>query len=227
MLPGTMNPGFYGAYRLPLGGAENQAWLLGGSYEEQTWQLWDFTGEPTVIREFPAVPNNYGPPSMDPTIFGSPSGGVFEGEPGDLRRLADGRLVLSTPRHVVVEQCTDPFTCEVVWLDRVSGKRDSAVVAPPIGNASFLWAMNASADGRLVFVPDWETGKGFIWDLYEGEVVTDLFQEGASFSPDSRYAVGSLRSGNLGVIDFDTGEIAEWDVPGGRYYGGGVFIPAG
>ncbi len=226
-IQGSMNPGFFGSYRLPGSEGSSQAWIPGGNYEAQTWQLWDFDGdEPTLIREIESVPNNYGPPSIHPKIVASPSGGIFEGEPDDLERVADGRLLAVSAVHIVVEQCETPFDCEVLWIRRDSWKRDVTVVLPPISNNSFLWGMTASDDGKRAFIPDFQTGKSIIWNLQTGEAESELFVEGATFSPDSRYVAGAVRSGNLAVLDLETGEVAEWDVPGNNFHGGVLFVPA-
>lgn len=227
-IQGTMNPGFYGSYRLPKSEVDTQAWIPGGDYDAQTWQLWDFEAdEPSLIREIEGTANNYGPPSsLHPTIVASPSGGIFEGEPDDLERVADGRLLAVSEVHAVVEQCETPFDCEVVWIRRDSWDRDAAVLVPPVRTTSYLWGMTASNDGKRVFVPDFRTGLGIIWNLQTGEVESELFVEGATFSPDSRYVAGALRSGNLAVLDLETGEVAEWDVPGNNFYGGVLFVPA-
>jgi hypothetical protein len=227
-IQGTMNQGlFFAAGGLPDLGLENQAWLPAGNYDAQTWQLWDFAGaEPVLVREIESVPNNYGPSSVHPTIISSPSGGIYEGEPDDLERVADGRLLSVSNLHVVVEQCSTPFDCEVLWIRRDSWERDVGVVVPPIRNSSFLWGMRASDDGKWVFVPDFETGKSLIWNLQTGEAESELFVEGATFSPDSRFVAGSTRSGDLAVLDLETGEVAEWNVPGSNFYGGVVFAPA-
>ena len=206
------------------GPTEGTVWLPSGYQGDSAWQLWDFNDEPTPIREVPAPTVMFGPNSVHPEILGSPAGGVFLFVDDRLERVADGRLMTVTTRHAVVEQCSTPFDCETVWLDRSTWQVDSKIRTPEIQNPFFLFGMAVSPDGKRAFIPDFQTGRGMLWNLETGESEHDGFVEGGSFSPDSRFAAGMVQSGKVMIIDTETGQVAEWQRPGSNWYARVLFV---
>ncbi len=204
-------------------------WLLGGTFESLTWRLWELGDEPVVIRELEAPSSIFGPAPSHPEIIGATSGGVFSYSGDEISKVADGRLMSVTDSHAVVEQCESPFSCGTFWLSLDSWEPDRTIITPQVGNPYFLFLMVVSPGSKYAFVFDYENDRdpGQIWNLTTGEPEHQGFaEEGIAFSPDGRFAAGVLRQGGLAVIDLESGERVDVDLPGARGFGRIVFAPA-
>ena len=210
-------------------GPSGGVWLLGGPWESQTWQLWELGPEPVLLKELQAPPSGFGPAAPHPDVIGASSGGVFLREGDQLTRVADGRLISVIQTHAVVEQCESPFDCEVIWFKLDSWEVDTSIRSPQVQNPYFLYLMVASPNAKFAFVYDYsdQSTSGALWNLETGEAEFDGFiEEGAGFSADGRFAAGFLRTGKVAIIDTETGELVEVDLPGVQGYGRVVFAPA-
>lgn len=211
------------------GETEGRIWLLGGPWESQTWQLWELGAEPVLLSERQAPPTGFGPAPAHPVVIGASSGGVFVRDGDQITKVADGRLISVIQTHAVIEQCESPFDCEVLWFKLDSWEADTSIRTPQIENPYFLFLMVASPNAKYAFVYDYSDAStsGALWNLETGEAEFHGFtEEGAGFSADGRFAAGFFRSGNVAIIDTDTGELVEVDLPGVSGYGRIVFGPA-
>ncbi|MGI9615812.1 MAG: zinc ribbon domain-containing protein [Acidimicrobiales bacterium] len=149
--------------------------------------------------------------AVDVTV--APDGSIYERTDGVYRRVGDGGFLAANTDFMLVNDCVDPVTCSLGWIDRSSGQ---AIDRPlPTGSGQY-YGGTLSRGGRVLVL--WGFDEPTIFDVDRGELV-DLgvvdFIENLAVSPDERYVCAIDVKPT--IADLDTGETVKIDVTTGGF----------
>jgi hypothetical protein len=160
-----------------------------------------------VLEEVALFVGSYGwyGTMLDPTLSGSPSGGIFEWSGGSYRRVSEAQLLAASDEVLLTQTCGEPAQCTLQWLDRRTfepvdrllpaledrpSPEGSPIELSPGGRVMAYY----SADGPRVF------------DVVRGQQLPS--QPGTpslAASPDGRY-VAWPEGSRIAIYDTETGE---------------------
>jgi len=152
------------------------------------------TGEVTEVRQSSAAFFQAG-------LLWVPGGGVFDVVDGDYRHVFDGMIEAAGSDVVVGRQCDDPTTCEIVVVERTSGRVIDADL-PDLSDDVKIGVVGngADGDGVILTIVDPEVPGIQFFDLEQGDFVADGVLNGSNLpftSSDMAYGVDRSDSGHL------------------------------
>lgn len=168
------------------------------------------TGE--VVERETSTPWSIGR-STAADITVAPDGSVYERGDGTYRRVRDGGFLAANDDFMLVNDCRDPVTCSLQWIDRSSGQAVDRPVPPGVGP---YYGGTLSKGGRVLIL--WGFDEPTVFDVDRGELV-DLgivdFIDNIAVSSDERYVCAIDVKPT--IADLDTGETVKIDVTTGGF----------
>jgi hypothetical protein len=140
------------------------------------------------------------------------TGGVYDAQPGGIRRITTGELVAAGPTRWLTDECDQHFRCSTVVIDRRTGARRTLSghigangglgVISPDGSVAALFALDSGTAPNLRLL-DLATGVSHATDVsFDPD---DAFESGSFvWSPDSRWLFAAGADGRIAVIDRTT-----------------------
>ncbi len=232
--PGAVTPEAVVAADPATGGG---LWVYQTNSSTARWTRFDdLTGEMLDEVAVGSAASGRPVPGSGPELATSGSSGVFRWATGDgYRPLAPGRPIAAVGGDVLVQSCSSPLVCPLVWIDGSSGEPVDRP-APPDDERVYWYGLVPGSD-RYLSGQRWTDGpafvEGVIVDLTTGRLLElGPPRHGIASSPDGRYLVAIDYFGpdeQVVVYDAETGAVDPLELPPAFAYGGGqmLFVPNG